>query len=266
MKMKKTSVVLVLSFLVLASVARAGEVREAFRNGSGDWIVELDNGSFYWGSESSLQELDLSWESKSQQLRDLTLSGAQVEISSEQAEVSCGEGSISDYARVTKEELTRIRERLAIGHVRLKGLPSVWDPAYVLHDAKSGDYFYVATPRYNFHGDYVVFRGKPGKMRKVETLAKSDEVGLIRFKKGGGIYIPSTIDLFKAHLNKGEQPMLLESARGKMQPLTVPRLSGGELARLGVRKPLELKAPRLPSPCDSLLRSAVAKSAPGDGT
>src|SRR5262249_46199582 len=132
----------------------------------------------------------------------------------------------------------------------LQQLPKIIDPTYLFQVSGKKEYVWIGSARYGFDGHYVVRIGKPGAWREMETLRSVPSAEgpgeVISFRSGGGVSIPSSIDLFaKAAQNRGS-PTLIRGKMATSELLVRPRIEPADAAKWGL---VRRSDPKLVTPC-----------------
>lgn len=227
----------------------APKIRSAYQSEQGALIIRFeDNAHFFpagntvfFKKGSSLQQIELSVSSDDDDSQDVSFSNGSVSFSGNQAALYC-HGNGTDLRALTDAETALLTSDLRSKKLNLKFLPEVHEPAYLLQVKGSNELVYVTSPRYNFHGNYRVWLMHGNRRTKVETIESalqesSDLAGMVRFKNGGGLYIPGTIDLFLPPSKHRGTPSLIRTKGAKLEELVRPSLSRQQLLRFGIKSP-----------------------------
>lgn len=239
----------------------AAKIRNAYRSDQGDLIVRFEEDSrlfpagntIFYKKGNFLQQIEISLASDEESSQDYSFVNGSLSLSDAQADLYCSESNselkaLGDTAKATLASELRSKK------LSLKFLPEIQEPVYLLQVKGTGELIYVISPRYNFHGNHDVWlisNSSGLRKKKIETLESpirqsSDLTGLIRFKNGGGLYIPGTIDLFLPPAKHRGTPTLIRTKGAKPEELVRPSLSRELLLKLGIKTP---QSSPLLSPC-----------------
>lgn len=237
------------AFGASTGVSDAPKIRSAYQSEQGALIIRFeDNARFFPAGNTvffkkggSLQQIELSVSSDDDGSQDVSFSNGSVSFSGNQAALYC-HGIGTDLRALTEAEMALLASDLRSKKLNLKFLPEVHEPAYLLQVKGSNELVYVTSPRYNFHGNYRVWLMHGNRRTKVETIEtalreSSDLAGMVRFKNGGGLYVPGTIDLFLPPAKHRGSPSLIRAKGGKLEALVRPNLTRKQLLELGIKSP-----------------------------
>jgi len=248
------SLILILNFLVLNSFAHAAapltssQVVNAYQDSSGMLVLEMSTHEFpsgnvfFLGDSQKVKQLEVTWDNSNQDERDVTFEApskadaSKLVIHSNEAFMSSTQKS-QTLKKLIPAELALIEKRVNSGALRLARLPQVLKSAFLFQVESTGEYVLVKEPVYDFRGNYEVFIGRKGHLKKTVVLAPQDwkngPSGEIRFKNGGGLYIPKLGHLLVTVSTKIEPPTLIRSKTSRMETLVLPKLSSTDLAQFG---------------------------------
>jgi hypothetical protein len=240
------------------------KIRNAFRSEQGDLIVRFEEdtrlfpsgNTIFYKKGNALQQIEITFASNEESSQDYSFVNGSLSLSDAQAELYCSESN-TELKPLSESAKAQLVSELRSKKLSLKMLPEIQEPVYLLQVKGTDELVYVTSPRYNFHGNHNVWlisEGSGSRKKKIETLESpvqqsSDLTGLIRFKSGGGLYIPGTIDLFLPPAKHRGTPTLIRTKGGKPEELVRPNLSRQHLLKLGIKAP---QNGPLMSPCNRL--------------
>lgn len=233
---------------------KAPKIESAWQDSDGELVIRFESdpsgfpagNTLFFGSERALFQIDSTWSSPT----SIHFRDGRIAMDDAKAVLSCGDND-KELARLSGPALTQLESDVQRGKLQVKFLPEIQDPAYLLQVKGSDEFVYITAPRYNFHENFSVYMVRNGRWKKIETIPTpkdptANTTDLIRFKNGGGVYIPAAIDLFtKSDRDKGS-PTLIRHSGGRIEELTRPALKAGDLARIGIRFP---RAAGVRTPC-----------------
>ncbi len=256
----------------LTAQAAELKVERAYRDGRGAIVAEvsgqdpsgrLESGNtLFWGDERELLQLELTRDERDEaKSRSSGFEGGSIEVSESVSEISCGDSRPGAFARLADDDTRRLEARIRSGSTRLRLLPEERRALYLFSIPGTRDVVFVTEPRFNFHGDYRVFVGPPGRLREVplaKVAGKEVPSGRFFFKSGGGLYVPMAIDLLNPiPRERRGSPTLIRSGSEPLIALQPARLSRADLARLGFGK---RPTSRPPNPCGAGPKRAMIRS------
>jgi hypothetical protein len=248
------SLILLLNFLVLSSFANAGaplktsQVVNAYQDSSGMLVLEMSTHEFpsgnvfFVGNSQKVKQLEVTWDNSNQDERDITfaalskMDASKLVIRSNEVLMSSAQKS-QTLKKMMPAELALVEKRANSGALRLARLPQILKSAFLFQVESTGEYVLVKEPVYDFHGNYEVSVGRKGHLKKTAVLTPDDwkngPSGVIRFKNGGGLYIPKLAHLLWTVSTQIEPPTLIRSKTSRMETLVLPKLSSVDLAQFG---------------------------------
>jgi hypothetical protein len=237
---------------IAAGVEASPRILSAYQDSSGMLVLEMSTHEFpsgnvfFVGNSQKLKQLEVTWDNANQDERDITFASpsgsmsktdvSDLVIHANEARISSGQKSRT-LKKASPAELALVEKRVNSGSLRLARLPQVLRSAFLFQVQATGEYVLVREPVYDFHGNYEVSVGRKGHLKKIAVLAPDDwkngPRGEIRFKSGGGLYIPKLAHLLVTVSTQIEPPTLIRSKAGHAETLVLPKLNGNDLAQFG---------------------------------
>lgn len=249
-----------LAATLISIASRASiSVTEVYEMGDGHRLVQISSTDhpellgadrIFWGKGSDLYQLDLTFESESDTARLMEFRANtnpdthEIFLDRSSASASCGERK----KLLKKIDAKTLDQEIQSGKIHIYYIPDVKEPAYLFQVPGKNEFVSVKESPFNIGQIYEVRIGPLGHMKKVELeYGGRKREGLIRFKSGGGIYIPTAIDLFSKAAKDRGQPSLMRTKMALMETLIKPRLTAKNLSAAGMKS---VSLPQLRTPCD----------------
>jgi hypothetical protein len=220
------------------------KILQGFKDkGGSHLILELksddiqSNNTVFIGSPTAVHQLELTWDNANETERSLIYVAEKAhqdgELTIEKTFAELREmGRSVAFQRMNAQELLKTQHQMNEGRVQVKMLPAIWKSKYLFQVPNSDELVLVKEPVFNFHGNYRVFTGRSGRLH--EILVERSTAQEIRFKNGGGLYIPVMTEILSASETRtATHPSLIRSRGANIESLILPKLSSKELAILG---------------------------------
>jgi hypothetical protein len=255
-------VTLAFLFSSAASAAIDSHVEAAYRSSRGELIALVANGSgkgIFWGNLAELHQLEVLGQAPA--ASDTTIAfyrglnngkerSGEIEVDPTGVRIQCDPRDGTEaFAPLSRSGLAALAMSIREGKTKVSAPKELLEPLYLFEAGK--ELVLVMGPVFNFRGDFRVLMGQSGHLRPIAVdhspaRVSEAEQGHIRFARGGGLFIPLTIDLSGHQGNRGT-PALIRADGAPMEALSMPHLSRAEIERLGFGRPIH--AP-LYNPCD----------------